>query len=144
LKNSRNYLKNTSNAQNGRRREQKAFKPLQDYLKLFLRHDTSLPLTCIRSCVSGTYEKIAGDFAFCFITAIIHMKPETRRSLRELSYYSSLGLSVSLSIFIGLALGIYLDRKFDTHPWLAIICLVLGIAAGYRNIGLAIKKIRKL
>jgi hypothetical protein len=27
--------------QNGRRREQKAFKPLQDYLKLFLVHDTS-------------------------------------------------------------------------------------------------------
>jgi hypothetical protein len=26
--------------QNGRRREQKAFKPLQDYLKLFLGHDT--------------------------------------------------------------------------------------------------------
>jgi hypothetical protein len=28
--------------QNDRRREQKAFKPLQDYLKLFLRHDTSM------------------------------------------------------------------------------------------------------
>lgn len=72
------------------------------------------------------------------------MKRETRRSIRELAYYGSLGLSVSLSIFIGLALGVYLDRKFDTHPWLTLICLVLGIAAGYRNIGLAIKKSRKL
>ena len=76
--------------------------------------------------------------------AIYHMKRETRRSLRELAYYSSLGLSVSLSIFIGLAIGIYLDRKFDTHPWLMLVFLGLGIAAGFRNIGLAIKKSRRL
>jgi ATP synthase protein I len=72
------------------------------------------------------------------------MKRETRRSLKELAYYSSLGLSVSLSIFIGLAIGVYLDRRFATHPWLTLIFLVLGIAAGFRNIGLAIKKSRKL
>ena len=72
------------------------------------------------------------------------MKRETRRSLKELAYYSSLGLSVSLSIFIGLAIGVYLDRRFGTHPWLTLIFLVLGIAAGFRNIGLAIKKSRKL
>jgi ATP synthase protein I len=72
------------------------------------------------------------------------MKRDTIRSFRELAYYSSLGLSVSLSIFIGLALGVYLDRRFDTNPWFTLIFLVLGIAAGYRNIGLAIKKSRKL
>ena len=71
------------------------------------------------------------------------MKRETRRSLRELAFYSSLGFSVALSIFIGLAVGVYLDRKFDTSPWLMLIFLGLGIAAGFRNIGLAIKKIRK-
>ena len=50
-----------------------------------------------------------------------------------------------LSIFIGLAIGIYLDRRvFHTTPWLTLIFLGLGIAAGYRNIGLAIKKSRKL
>jgi ATP synthase protein I len=72
------------------------------------------------------------------------MKKETKRSLRELAYYSSLGLSVSLSIFIGLAVGVYLDRRFDTSPWFTLIFLVLGILAGFRNIGLAIKKARKL
>jgi ATP synthase protein I len=70
------------------------------------------------------------------------MKRETRRSLKELAYYSSLGLSVALSIFIGLAIGLYLDRRFDTSPWLTLIFLCLGIAAGYRNIGLAIRKSR--
>ncbi len=50
-----------------------------------------------------------------------------------------------LSIFIGLAVGIYLDRRvFNTTPWLTLIFLGLGIAAGYRNIGFAIKKSRKL
>ena len=72
------------------------------------------------------------------------MKRETRRYLKELAYYSSIGLSVALSIFIGLAAGVYIDRKYNTSPWFTLIFLVLGIIAGYRNIGLAIKKIRKL
>ena len=73
------------------------------------------------------------------------MKRETRRQFRELAYYSSIGLSVSLSIFIGLAVGVYLDSHvFGTTPWLTIVFLVLGIVAGYRNIGLAIKKARKM
>jgi ATP synthase protein I len=72
------------------------------------------------------------------------MKKETRAWIRDLAYYSSLGFSVSLSIFIGLGIGVYLDRRFDTSPWLTLVFLGLGIAAGYRNIGLAIKKSRKL
>jgi ATP synthase protein I len=51
---------------------------------------------------------------------------------------------VALSIVIGLAIGVYLDYKvFGTTPWLTLIGLGLGIAAGYRNIGLAIRKSRK-
>jgi ATP synthase protein I len=72
------------------------------------------------------------------------MKKETRRWLRELAYFSSLGFQVSLSIFIGLFAGLFLDRRFQTVPWLTMIGLLLGIAAGFRNIGLAIKKSRKL
>jgi ATP synthase protein I len=72
------------------------------------------------------------------------MKKESRKWIRELAFYSSLGFSVSLSIFIGLGIGVYLDRRFDTTPWLTLIFLGFGIAAGYRNIGLAIKKSREL
>jgi ATP synthase protein I len=72
------------------------------------------------------------------------MKKETRRSMRELAYYSSLGFSIALAIFIGLAIGVYLDRRFETSPWFTLIFLVLGIAAGFRNIALAIKKTRKM
>jgi len=70
------------------------------------------------------------------------MKRETKRSFRDLAYYSSLGFQVSFSIIIGVFLGFYLDEKFNTDPWLMLICLGLGIAAGYRNIGRAIKRIR--
>ena len=72
------------------------------------------------------------------------MKRETRRTFKELAYYSSLGLSVSFAIFIGLGIGVWLDRKFDTSPWLTLIFLGLGIIAGFRNIGRAVKKVRKL
>lgn len=72
------------------------------------------------------------------------MKRETRRYFRELAFFSSIGLSVALSIFIGLAIGVYLDGRFATSPWLTLLFLGFGILAGYRNIGLAIKKSRKL
>jgi ATP synthase protein I len=72
------------------------------------------------------------------------MKRETRRAWRELAYYSSIGFSVALSIVIGLVVGVYLDRRFDSSPWCLLIFLVLGIAAGFRNIGHAIRKSRNL
>jgi ATP synthase protein I len=72
------------------------------------------------------------------------MKKETKTWIRELAFYSSLGFSVALSIFIGLGIGVYLDRRFDSTPVWTLIFLGLGIAAGFRNIGLAIKKSRKL
>jgi ATP synthase protein I len=71
------------------------------------------------------------------------MKRENRRQLREYAYFASVGLSVALSIFIGLFIGLYLDRRFDTDPIFMFLFLGLGIAAGYRNIALAIRKTRK-
>jgi ATP synthase protein I len=71
------------------------------------------------------------------------MKKETRRAYKELAYYSSLGISVSLAIFIGLAIGVVIDRKFETSPWFTLIFLALGIVAGFRNIALVIKRARK-
>jgi ATP synthase protein I len=63
--------------------------------------------------------------------------------IKELAYFSSLGLQVALSIFIGYGLGRYIDGKFGTHPWLTMVCFFLGVAAACRNLGLAIKKLRK-
>lgn len=72
------------------------------------------------------------------------MNKEKRRYIKDLAYFSTVGLSMALAVFIGLAIGVYLDHRWDTSPWMTLIFLVLGIVAGFRNIGLAIKKIRKL
>lgn len=68
------------------------------------------------------------------------MKKETRGTIRELGYFASLGMSVALSIFIGLFAGRWLDKKFDTDPVLMFVGLALGIAAGFSNIIRAGKK----
>jgi len=70
------------------------------------------------------------------------MKKRDLKYLKELAYFSSVGLSVAFAIFIGLGMGIWLDKKFDSNPWMTLIFLGLGIIAGFRNIGLAIKKSR--
>ncbi|RJP87687.1 MAG: AtpZ/AtpI family protein [Desulfobacteraceae bacterium] len=72
------------------------------------------------------------------------MKKETSEMLKELGYYSSLGLSVALSIFIGLYIGLSLDRWLGTAPWCMFIFFGLGIAAAASNILLAFKKSNKM
>ena len=62
------------------------------------------------------------------------MKKETGKTIRELSYFASLGMSVALSIVIGLGIGYWLDKKFDTEPVLLLVGLAFGIAAGFSNI----------
>ncbi len=72
------------------------------------------------------------------------MQKETRQYIKELAYFSSLGFQIALPIIICYFIGNYLDEKvFHSSPWATVIFLVLGIAAGFRNIALAIKKIRK-
>ncbi|MBU1170781.1 MAG: AtpZ/AtpI family protein [Proteobacteria bacterium] len=68
------------------------------------------------------------------------MKRETVRAMKDMAYYSSLGLQVALSIFIGLFFGRWLDSTFGTSPVLMMVFLGFGIAAGFRNILLALKK----
>lgn len=72
------------------------------------------------------------------------MKEGTKQLLRDIAYFSGLGFSVVLATVIGLAIGYWLDDVFDTSPWLTLIFLGFGIAAGFRNIYLAMKKSRNL
>ena len=72
------------------------------------------------------------------------MKNETKKLFKELWYYSSLSFSIALSIVIGLGIGYWLDKRFDTSPWFTLIFLGFGVIAGFRNIYLAMKKSRKL
>ena len=64
---------------------------------------------------------------------VAFMKEDTRQALKLVGLASTLGLTIVIATFIGLALGIWLDRVFDTSPWLTVIFLILGIIAGFRN-----------
>jgi len=74
----------------------------------------------------------------------VEMKKETKEMLNELMYYSGLGFSVALCIFSGLFIGLFLDRWLGTKPWFMFIFLAIGIAAGFRNLYLAMQKMKKM
>ena len=64
---------------------------------------------------------------------VAFMKEDTKKSLKLVGLASTLGLTIVIATFIGLAVGLWLDRVFNTSPWLTVIFLVFGIIAGFRN-----------
>ncbi|NLJ27355.1 AtpZ/AtpI family protein [Desulforhabdus amnigena] len=61
------------------------------------------------------------------------MKEENKKYLRQIAAASTIGFQVAFSIFIGLGIGVWLDSRFGTFPWLALLFMVFGIAAGFLN-----------
>ena len=68
------------------------------------------------------------------------MDQETKKYAVQMAYASSIGIAMVLAIFGCLLLGSYLDRKFDSGNVFSIIFLFIGIAAGFRNLYVLIKK----
>ena len=61
----------------------------------------------------------------------------------EKTSYMMVGVQFALSIIIGIAIGYYLDRKFSTFPWMTILWLLAGFAAGLKNLYRELKKVAK-
>ena len=61
-------------------------------------------------------------------------------SWKALAELSSIGMTLVLATVIGLAGGYYLDRWLGTSPWLIMIGLGLGIAAGFVNFFRSVKR----
>jgi len=59
---------------------------------------------------------------------------ELRDLYKNLAMVSSLGISVALAIGIGVWFGLTLDRWLGTKPWFFFIFLLIGIAAGFKNV----------
>ena len=62
------------------------------------------------------------------------MSNDKKEIFRNLAMVSSMGISVVMAIGIGVWLGLSLDRWLDTKPWFFYIFLLIGIAAGFKNI----------
>jgi ATP synthase protein I len=57
--------------------------------------------------------------------------PSAWKALGELS---AVGIALVVATVLGLAGGYYLDRWLGTSPWLTLIGLLFGIAAGFVNL----------
>jgi ATP synthase protein I len=56
---------------------------------------------------------------------------------------SLVGIHLVTSTFVGLALGYFLDKWLGTQPWFLLAFLVFGIAAGFRNMFMEVKKLQE-
>ncbi|MFH0786683.1 MAG: AtpZ/AtpI family protein [Pseudomonadota bacterium] len=72
------------------------------------------------------------------------MQTETKKYIRLLATVSTMGISMVLALVIGIAIGYYLDKWFQTkYPWFFLIFMILGIIAGFRNIYVLMKRAEK-
>ncbi|GEM_PF-332012 len=59
---------------------------------------------------------------------------DLQRKLKDLGIYGTVGLEFGLSVLVGLFGGQWLDRKLHMEPWLTLVGLGFGIAAGARTL----------
>ncbi len=72
------------------------------------------------------------------------MDNETKKLFRTLGVLSTAGMAMAFSIGIGVLIGHYLDKKFDTAPWFFIIFLIFGIIAAFKNLYYMYKKAKEI
>ena|SRR5687768_9457014 len=53
---------------------------------------------------------------------------------------SSVGLELGVSVLVGLLIGMFLDRELGTTPWLMLLWLGFGFAAGFRGVMRAVRR----
>ena len=59
------------------------------------------------------------------------MPSDKRDKYKALYEGLTLGFVFPIAIGLGYGLGRWLDKTFNTHPWLTGICTLLGIAAAF-------------
>ncbi len=59
---------------------------------------------------------------------------ENKSPFKQFFEVSMIGIQFALSIFVGFAIGYYLDKWLKTFPWLTAIFLIFGIVAAFREL----------
>jgi F0F1-type ATP synthase assembly protein I len=57
-----------------------------------------------------------------------------KQDWKGIGRYGTVGLELVLSVLVGLFGGQFLDRRFHTAPWLMLVGLGYGVAAGVRGL----------
>jgi ATP synthase protein I len=71
------------------------------------------------------------------------LSEDKREVFKSLLSYSSLGLEMGLCVAIGIGIGYFLDKYFQTSPYLTIIFMIFGVIASMKTIYTLMKKIEK-
>ena len=65
---------------------------------------------------------------------VMSLSQDKREVVKSLLSYSSLGIEMGLCVAIGIGMGYYLDKYFETSPYLTIIFMIFGIIAAMKMI----------
>jgi ATP synthase protein I len=95
----------------------------------------------------------SGEMSQDPIMAPLHRSPVTERRSKRVDevarktkgFYTTLsatsvGLELGISVILGLLFGRWLDSEAGTEPWLMILFLCFGFAAGIRGVIRAVKR----
>jgi ATP synthase protein I len=74
-----------------------------------------------------------------YTSAPMSLRKHLRES-KDLVALSAVGLGLVFSTFIGLAIGLWLDKVFHTKPLFTLVFLVLGITAGFVSIFRSVRR----
>lgn len=51
---------------------------------------------------------------------------------------------MAVATFIGLGIGYWLDLQLESYPWLSIVGLLIGVAAGFKGVFRAAKEAQEI
>lgn len=71
------------------------------------------------------------------------LSESNKDAVKSVFTYSSLGLEMGLCVAIGVAMGYYLDKYFQTYPYLSVIFTFFGVAASMKTIFVLFRKLKK-
>lgn len=63
---------------------------------------------------------------------------------QALAQASAVGISFAVSIVLGLFGGLWLDKKLGSAPWCLLAGILIGIAAGFKNLFSVAARVDKL
>jgi F0F1-type ATP synthase assembly protein I len=72
------------------------------------------------------------------------MDKDLKKTIKDLGYVSTIGMTMAFSIAVGALIGYYLDQWLGTKPWLFFLFFGFGIAAAFRNLYILYKKAKDL
>ena len=87
-------------------------------------------MTCDGLCVRERYASVP-----------LHMAPPGEKGTwKALGELSSIGITLVVATVIGLVGGYYADRWLGSKPWLTLLGLGMGIAAGFVNLFRSVRR----